>query len=1521
MTDRTVKGTTVVIPGLRPQVDYLAQIAVVDGGSLGPWSTALKFKTIGDIVAPSPPDNFEVVPRGDSFVATWTAPTTNEDGSPLEGPGGTNDLKNYILRITDAGGGAGFREVTTTDTSYTLTFNENRNIFGVPKPRLTFQIASRDEVGNTSQFVAFHAVNPPPIAPTLTGQNGAIVILEWTRNDEDIARYEVYRDSILIGTVSAGTLGFQDADLSPPGDYRYHVRAIDVFGQGTNSNSIVRTKSSFWEDATMPPKAPTNLSETATIIGPNYVEVVIEWDAPVEDEDDSDYLDHHGFDVRYKVSPSDEWTIGYVTDDRDEGFTPKRFVAYIDGLPAGRELSWGVRAVDGSNNKSDWVYSDVMMPEDTTPPEPPTGVSVNGGIGTIYVFWDSNEEADLDGYQVYMSRTPGVTSESGELVYDGPGTSTSMFGLGDAEQWYVVVYAYDLSGNISLPSTEESASTIDFGGDTEPPPDVTLRPEGLTTSAYWHGSTEMSYIDVSWDGVEDSTLAGYIIAWRETADTDWREEYAGPTATTARVSALKPGVSHSVRVRAIDAAGNVSVNWSAVVQITTAASTNLPPDNVTGVVATAGVGKVIFSWPDNTQPSFNDFHLQVATNAAFTANVRNIFTKSNEYHFTGTTGQTYYARVRARTQFNLLSVAWSNVVSGAPTGIQTSDINLLDLSQGGKFTGVLHASRIQVGSASSFAPGYNPADKPSIADVNSAVDGVESYASDLARAIRGDFTGTATGTKITESGIEAGAITGELLNADIAVINGLQVQSLFQMNAAGTIRSAGFVAGSSGYRLTSTTIEHYGSSFILGANGLNLNSSTGQLWFGGSGTFAGAAFRVNNSGRVRIGTTDTGVHFWEDGSIRIGAAGTTAPVYITNAGVATFRNIRIAPGSTPPNNTNIINAGDRFIVRHLSGGVYETRIKGDLWIDAGGSLRLAGGNIRLTSGNMTLDGGNVIVSSGRITSNMNYTGSGTGFSLSSGGQLRASNAIISGQIEVTSSNSIYTKTEVNQGFDQAGTAAAGDRSIRNNFGGSNTATTITGNAIRTGTIRSQVNDPATGLPMWELSLNGALTARTGYFSGELLAASGTFRGALVASAGTFTGNLVGNDMRLTGTLKMNGNTGARLELNHTTGISAYSSNGARVFWVPASTGHTYWYNNSGTQMVSISASTGRLTASDVNLTGTINATGGSISGTMNVTGTLRGGNVSISGSGISIVGSTLQSSNIRWTLGSTNLGTISVTNLGLMGIQSTGTMSLTSGTAINLNADHVNIGTRNSAGYVYAQGSGEVMRVGTGTTSQSSYIAYYRSSARQGWVGFGSPSTTSDFSISNENSSSTSYLRLINGSVQIRSASPHYCEGNLSVAGSKNAIIRDFVSDKSYNWAAVEYDNPGTLGTIIRAQEVPADGELRIPLPDYYSRMASDPVAFLSPAGPLGEGQPAYAYFEGWDDEKPVLVVVGAPGRYNILVNMVRIDLPDWRHEVVDDSWDKIDDIDGSAFMNRIETEAHVEYDHRERLTRYTGSE
>jgi hypothetical protein len=73
--------------------------------------------------------------------------------------------------------------------------------------------------------------------------------------------------------------------------------------------------------------------------------------------------------------------------------------------------------------------------------------------GAIKVKWDANTEPDLAGYKVYL----GTTSQSYSKIIDvGDTTSTIIRNVNYGQRYYVVVTAYDESGNESNPSSEVS---------------------------------------------------------------------------------------------------------------------------------------------------------------------------------------------------------------------------------------------------------------------------------------------------------------------------------------------------------------------------------------------------------------------------------------------------------------------------------------------------------------------------------------------------------------------------------------------------------------------------------------------------------------------------------------------------------------------------------------------------------------------------------------------------------------------------------------------------------------------------------------------------------------------------------------------------------------------------------------------------------------------------------------------------------------------------------------------------------
>ncbi|HNW60327.1 MAG TPA: fibronectin type III domain-containing protein [bacterium] len=78
-----------------------------------------------------------------------------------------------------------------------------------------------------------------------------------------------------------------------------------------------------------------------------------------------------------------------------------------------------------------------------------------GFAGGLLVTWDANTESDLAGYRIYYGVAPSVYPE---MVDVGNVTSYTIQNLTEGQTYYLVVTAYDRSGNESLPSTEVTAS-------------------------------------------------------------------------------------------------------------------------------------------------------------------------------------------------------------------------------------------------------------------------------------------------------------------------------------------------------------------------------------------------------------------------------------------------------------------------------------------------------------------------------------------------------------------------------------------------------------------------------------------------------------------------------------------------------------------------------------------------------------------------------------------------------------------------------------------------------------------------------------------------------------------------------------------------------------------------------------------------------------------------------------------------------------------------------------------------------
>ncbi|WP_272952033.1 fibronectin type III domain-containing protein [Streptomyces filamentosus] len=180
-------------------------------------------------------------------------------------------------------------------------------------------------------------------------------------------------------------------------------------------------------------------------------------------------------------------------------------------------------------------------PPDTTPPAAPTGLTaVSGSSTTVHVMWRAaTDDRAVTGYQVLQDGRP---------VKDLPATTlmTDVTGLAPGTRHAFAVRARDAAGNTSPATPAATATTLRATAEDREPPTAprALRaaPDGTTAATLaWTASrddTRVTAYDVYQAGVRVHTAPG--------------------TATTARLTGLRPGTAYSFTLRARDAAENSS---------------------------------------------------------------------------------------------------------------------------------------------------------------------------------------------------------------------------------------------------------------------------------------------------------------------------------------------------------------------------------------------------------------------------------------------------------------------------------------------------------------------------------------------------------------------------------------------------------------------------------------------------------------------------------------------------------------------------------------------------------------------------------------------------------------------------------------------------------------------------------------------------------------------------------------------------------------------------------------------------
>jgi len=218
------------------------------------------------------------------------------------------------------------------------------------------------------------------------------------------------------------------------------------------------------------------------------------------------------------------------------------------------------------------IQADMATPittgSDTTPPSTVTGLTATAvSSSQINLSWTAaTDNVGVTGYRV--ERCQGPAARASCRSPRPPARPFGDTGLTAATPYSYRVKAVDAATNVSVNySTVATATTQTASGDTTPPSTVT----GLTATA-----VSSSQINLSWTAATDNVgVTGYRVERCQGAGCSTFAQLATPSTNSYSDPGLTAGTSYSYRVKAVDGAGNLSLNYSNTASATPQAVTNL----------------------------------------------------------------------------------------------------------------------------------------------------------------------------------------------------------------------------------------------------------------------------------------------------------------------------------------------------------------------------------------------------------------------------------------------------------------------------------------------------------------------------------------------------------------------------------------------------------------------------------------------------------------------------------------------------------------------------------------------------------------------------------------------------------------------------------------------------------------------------------------------------------------------------------------------------------------------------------
>jgi chitodextrinase len=403
---------------------------------------------------------------------------------------------------------------------------------------------------------------------TVSNISSSGLTLIWNASvSEDTTGYEIYRDSILITTVTETTYSF--TGLSASTQYAFTVKAKDGSGNIAGGTSVTASTT-----ATLDTTAPNNVTNLTTS-NITASSVTLSWTA-------STSSDVSGYDIYNGAS--------FVTTVTGTTYN-------ASGLNANTNYTFNVKAKDNSNNIASGtsVTFTTSAVADTTPPNNVTNLNTNNLTDrSVNLSWTASSSSDVASYEIYNGAS---------LITSTTNTSYTVTGLAQSTNYTLTVKAKDGAGNIS---TGTSVSFTTLATDVTAPNEVT----NLSTS-----NITQTSLTLGWTASTSSDIASYDIYNGSTF-------LANVTGTTYSVSGLTASTQYTFYVKAKDLSGNVSSGAGVTATTSGATAYALQMNGTSDYLKTPAItwDSVEIEYSMNTVPAGTNYLFFASTQSYITAN-------------------------------------------------------------------------------------------------------------------------------------------------------------------------------------------------------------------------------------------------------------------------------------------------------------------------------------------------------------------------------------------------------------------------------------------------------------------------------------------------------------------------------------------------------------------------------------------------------------------------------------------------------------------------------------------------------------------------------------------------------------------------------------------------------------------------------------------------------------------------------------------------------------------------------------